>query len=317
MHFCMGKSYTRAMLDWDDLRFFLAVAREGSMSRAALGLQVAQPTVGRRLAALEQKLGARVFVHLPDGQALSATGRKMLEHAERMEQAALSVERVAAGRDVGLRGRVVITASEWLIGAVLGPALAPFCERHAELELELLADVRHLSLARRDADIALRPSKFEQQEVVARQVAQVAFGLYASDSYLAQYGMPDFAAGCAGHTLIAMSESLSKIPDVSWLSQIAAQARIAVRTNGRAPMATMAQSGVGIACLPRFVGDATAGLRFLPTPEPGPVRALFLGAHREARTIARVRACIAFLSDALARLTPALCPRSDSPGRPG
>jgi DNA-binding transcriptional LysR family regulator len=262
---------------------------------------------------LEQKLGARVFVHLPDGQALSATGQKMLEHAERMEQAALAVERVAAGRDVGLRGRVVITASEWLIGAVLGPALAPFCERHTELELELLADVRHLSLARRDADIAIRPSKFEQQDVVARKIAQIAFGLYASDSYLAEHGLPDFAAGCAGHALIAMSESLSKIPDLSWLAQIAPRARIAVRTNGRAPMATMAQSGLGLACLPRFVGDATPGLRLLVTPEPGPVRDLFLGAHREARTTARVRACIAFLSEALARLAPALCPQGHAP----
>jgi len=296
------------MLDWDDVRFFLAVVREGSMSAAARSLRVAQPTVGRRITALEHKLGANIFVHLPRGPVLSSTGQRMLAHAEQMEQGALSVARVAAGRDVGLRGRVTITASEWLIGSVLGPALAPFSERHAELEFELLADVRHLSLARRDADIALRPSKFEQQEVVQRPVAVVAFGLYASDSYLAKYGMPDFAANCAGHRLIAMSESLTKIPDLKWLSAIAAEARVAARTNGRAPMATMAQSGIGMACLPRFVGDATPGLRFLSTPEPGPERPLFLGAHREARAIPRVRASIAFLTAAFARLKGALRP---------
>jgi DNA-binding transcriptional LysR family regulator len=298
------------MLDWDDVRFFLAVAREGSMSAAALGLRVAQPTVGRRIAALEQRLGAKVFVHLPSGQRLSATGQQMLAHAEAMERSALSVERVAAGRDAGLRGRVTITASEWLIGSVLGPALRPFCERNAELELELLADVRHLSLARRDADIALRPSRFEQQDVVQRQVASIGFGLYASDAYLTSRGLPDFAAQCAGHTLIAMSESLSKIPDLAWLGSIAAQARVAVRTNGRAPMAAMAQSGLGLACLPRFVGDVTPGLRLLRVPAPAPAPALFLGAHREARAIPRVRATIAFLTNALERLAPALRPES-------
>ncbi len=188
----------------------------------------------------------------------------------------------------------------------LGPALTPFCDRHTELEL--LADVRHLSLARRDADIALRPSKFEQQDVVQRQVAIIAFGLYASDSYLAKYGSADFATKCVGHTLIAMSESLTKIPDLEWLSVVASGARIAVRTNGRAPMATMAESGVGMACLPRFLGDATPGLHFLRTPEPGPERPLFLGAHRDARAIPRVRASIAFVTGALEGLQGALRP---------
>jgi DNA-binding transcriptional LysR family regulator len=310
MHFCMARVRLTIMLNWDDLRFVLAVARAGSMSAAAKQLAVAQPTVGRRIAALEHDLGAKLFLHLPTGQQLSPTGSKLLARAERMEAEALAVERVAAGRDAGLRGRVTITASEWLIGSVLGPALAPFSERNTELELELLADVRHLSLARREADIALRPSKFEQAGVLQRQVATLSFGLYASDSYLTQHGMPDFAADCAGHALVAMSESLAKIPDLDWLSRFAAKARVAVRTNGRVPMVMLAQSGVGMACLPRFIGDATPGLRLLRTPLPGPERALYLGSHRDARTVPRVRACINFLSSTFERLKPALCPRA-------
>jgi DNA-binding transcriptional LysR family regulator len=298
------------MLDWDDLRFVLAVVREGSMSGAARRLGVTQPTVGRRIAALEAGLGAKLFEHLPTGQRLSTTGMKLLTHAERMEEEALSVERVAAGRDAGLRGRVTITASEWLIGFVLGPVLAPFCEANTELELELLADVRHLSLARREADIALRPSKFAQDGVLQRQVATLGFGLYASDGYLAKHGVPDFSLNCAGHALIAMSESLTQIPDLDWLARCASEARVAARTNGRAPMATMAQSGLGVACLPRFVGDATPGLRRLRAPLP-PERALFLGAHRDARNTPRVRATIAFLTSALERLKPALSPGAD------
>ena len=310
MHFCMGRVTLRGMHDWDDLRFVLAVARAGSNSAAAQLLGVAQPTVGRRIAALEGRLGAKLFEQLPTGQRLSATGKRLISHAERMEEEALSVERVAAGRDVGLRGRVTITASEWLIGSVLGPALAPFCAANTELELELLADVRHLSLARREADIALRPSKFGQDGVLQRQVATLGFGLYASDAYLAKHGVPDFSLNCAGHALIAMSESLTQIPDLEWLGRCASEARVALRTNGRAPMATMAQSGLGMACLPRFVGDASPGLRLLRAPLP-PERALFLGAHRDARSVPRVRATITFLTSALERLKAALCPRAD------
>lgn len=294
------------MLDWDDLRFFLAVARAGSFSAAARGLGVTQPTVGRRIAALERSLGARLFVQGPAGQSLSSSGRMMLARAEQMEAAALAAERVASGRDAGLRGRVAVTASEWLIGSVLGPLLGPFVAGHPGLELELVADARHLSLSRREADIAVRPSRFEQAEVVQRQVGVVAFGLYASDGYLAQHGMPDFAAQCEGHVLVAMSESLGKIPDVEWLPQIAARARVAVRTNGREPMVTMAAAGLGLTCLPRFLGDRAPNLRLLPTPVPGPRRQLWLGVHRDARSVPRVKASAVFLAEGIGRLAWAL-----------
>lgn len=303
-----GAGYAGAVVDWDDLRVFLAVARAGSFSAAARELGVAQPTVGRRIAALERSLGARLFVAAASGQTLSRTGGMMLARAEQMEAAALAAERVASGRDAGLRGRVVITASEWLVGSVLGPLLGPLVDGHPGLELELVAEARHLNLARRDADIAVRPSRFEQAEVVQRQVGVLAFGLYASDGYLARRGMPDFAAQCEGHALIAMSESLTKIPDVEWLPQIAARARVAVRTNGREPMVTMAAAGLGLTCLPRFLGDRAPGLRLLPTPVPGPRRQLWLGVHRDVRSVPRVKACAGFLAEGLGRLAWALGP---------
>src|SRR3954471_1067245 len=146
------------MLDWDDLRYFLAVAREGSLSAAAQTLGVTQPTVGRRITALQRRLGAKLFLPTATGQALSSSGRRLLPHAERMETEGLAAERVTSGRDAGLRGRVRVPASDGMIGAVLGPMLRPFVSRHPELELELVADVRHLSLVRGDADVAIRPS---------------------------------------------------------------------------------------------------------------------------------------------------------------
>jgi DNA-binding transcriptional LysR family regulator len=296
------------MLDWDDLRYFLAVSRAGSLSAAAATLGVTQPTVGRRIAALQRRLGAKLFTPTPTGQALSPSGRKLLPHAERMELEGISAERVTSGRDAGLRGHVRVTASEWLIGAVLGPMLRPFVSLYPALELELLADPRHLNLTRRDADLAIRPSRFEQPDVVQRAIAVVAFGLYASDSYLAERGPPDFQGQCAGHRLIAMSEDLTKIPDVAWLPSLTAKASVVVRTNGREPMARMAAAGVGLVCLPRFLGDATPNLRLLATPSAGPQRKLWLGCHRDVRAVPRVGVVSSFLAEGFRRLRAALHP---------
>ncbi|HEX2877108.1 MAG TPA: LysR family transcriptional regulator [Polyangiaceae bacterium] len=296
------------MLDWDDLRYFLAVSRAGSLSAAARVLGVTQPTVGRRISALQRQLGAKLFTPTAIGQELAPSGRRLLAHAERMEVEGVAAERAMTGRDAGLKGRVRLTSSEWMIGAVLGPLLRPFVVLHPELELELVADVSHLNLTRRDADLAIRPSRFQQPDVVQREVAVVAFGLYASDAYLAEQGMPDFARQAEGHRLIAMSETLTKIPDLHWLPALTAKARVVARTNGREPMARMAAAGIGMTCLPRFLGDATPQLRLLTTPSPGPERQLWLGCHRDVRAIPRVKATIEFLAEALARLRPALQP---------
>jgi DNA-binding transcriptional LysR family regulator len=308
MQFCMGRANLGVMLDWDDLRYFLAVARGGSLSAAARALGVAQPTVGRRITAFELSLGAKLFLSAPSGQRLSATGQRMLAHAEQMESSALAAEHIAAGRDMGLSGRVCITASEWLLRSVVGPLLAPLLANQPGLELELLADARHLSLVRREADLALRPSRFEQPEIVQRQIATLAFGLYASDSYLTRHGPPDFSRQCEGHPLIAMSKALGKVPDVDWLPTFAAKANIVARSNGREPMATMAASGIGLTVLPRILGDATPGLRLLATPTPAPERPLWLGVHRDARSVPRMKACVRYLSESIARLRGALRP---------
>ena len=316
--FAWARLCWRPVLDWDDLRYFLAVARAGSLSAAARALHVAQPTVGRRVAALERRLGAKLFLAMPAGQALSATGRRMLGHAEQMERDALGAERVAAGRDVGLSGPLCVTASEWLIGSVIGPLLAPLFAAHPALELELRSEPRHVSLIRREADIAIRPSKFQQADVIQRRIGSIAFGLYASDAYLARHGAPSFDGRCAGHALIAMSKDLPKVPDVDWLPRIASAARIVARANGREPMASMVAAGIGIACLPRFMGDATSGLRLLPTPGPAPTRVLWVGVHGDARATPRVKACIEFLATGIERLQPVLdptAPPEPSPAR--
>jgi DNA-binding transcriptional LysR family regulator len=304
----MARYDRRPMIDWNDLQFCLAVARHGTLSAAARALKVTQPTVGRRIAAFEKQLGAQIFLRAPSGWTLSSVGREVLAHAEHMQEHALRAENLAAGHDRGVDGNVRITASEWVIRSVLGPALAPFIARHPALCIELIAEARHLSLVKREADIALRPSKFTQQEIVQRAVATIEFGLYASDAYLASHGLPDFARGCEGHVLIGMTDDITNLADHAWLPPMAAKARFAVRTNGREPMATLAAAGAGITCLPRCLGDNTPSLRLLATPTPRPRRQLWLGIHRSARKTPRIQHTARFIRESLAALGTKLCP---------
>lgn len=300
------------MLPWDDFQYFLAVAQHRTLSAAAKALGVTQPTVGRRIAQLERQLGAELFVRTAEGFRLTRVAQGMVEHAEAMRDHAARAESRASGHDLGVEGRVRITAAEWVVRSLLGPLLAPLLAEHPRLELELHAEARHLNLSKREADIAIRPSPFRHDAVFQRAVAHLEFGLYAADAYLSRRGSPPFEEGSAGHVLIAMTDDIGPIVDHEWLAPLMARAAVAVRCNGREPMAALAATGAGIACLPCFLGDATPGLRRIATPTPAPVRKLWLGVHRAARRTPRIRTTADFLADGMARLQRALHPSAST-----
>lgn len=274
-------------MNWDDYRYLLAVARRGTLSAAAQELEVSQPTVGRRIAALEQRLGAKLFVRTPAGFTLSDAGADMREQAERIERDVLAAERRVSGRDVGLRGRVRVTASEWMCTSVIAPMLHDLVVRHPQLEIELVAEHRHLNLARGEADIALRPRRFQHADVVQRAVGAVRFGLYAAPRYIAARGLPQAGNG-SGHVVIGMLDSVGDVVR-DWLGSVLPRSSRSVRTNGRDAMVSLATAGVGLACLARVVGDELPGLQHVPMTPEAPAPTLWLGMSRDARSSPRVR----------------------------
>jgi len=283
---------------WDDLRFVLAVARRRTLSAAAIDLGVTQPTVGRRVTAFERRLGSALFVRRPDGFDVTDAGRQLVAHAERIERDVLEVEARVVGRDAGLRGVVRVTASEWLCTSVLSRVVGELLARHPQLELELIADQRHLNLARREADVALRPRRFDHDAIVQRSVGKLELGLYASARYLAARGTPRARDG-SGHVVVGMLEGVGDLAR-DWLALALPHATTPIRTNGRDAMVTLAHEGVGLACLARVVGDRTVGLRrVVIEPEP-PAPPLWLGVHRDARATPRVRAVASYLAAAVA-----------------
>ena len=278
-------------MEWDHLQSFLAIARAGSLSGAARELGVRQSTMSRRLVALEARAGARLLHKTPSGYALTTLGEAVLGNAERMEAEAIAIERAVVGRDVSLSGVLRITAVDIIAHRVLPAAVARLRCQHPGICVEVLADSRSLSLARREADIALRMVRFEGNELVARKLGEFPHALYASAAYLERHGPP--SADGTGHAIITTLEDQDHIPESRWLAARFPLARQALRSNDREVHLSAARAHIGIVLMARFLGKAAPDLVELP-PEtsaaPPPTREIWLGVHQDMRTMPRIRA---------------------------
>jgi DNA-binding transcriptional LysR family regulator len=286
------------MLDWDDLRHFLAIARHGSLSAAARSLGVRQSTMGRRLAALEERSGAKLLQRTPRGYVLTPTGEAVLGNVERIESEALSVERVITGQDVKLEGTIRVTSVETLAVEILIPIFHAFQQAFPGVSLELVADARSLSLTRREAEVALRLSRPTQQELVARRVADLGAAIYAAPAYLERYGLPDLAAGSPGHRRIMVQEELLQLPEAQWFETLTSRADVVLRNNSRFADLAAAVNGMGLVCLARYLGDGRPLMRLDPPHQP-PSREVWLVVHQDIRHMPRIRAFTEFLTTAL------------------
>lgn len=283
------------MLAWDDLRFFLAVHRTGSHAAAARALRVAATTIGRRISALEEASGARLFARTPDGLVATASGLALVPHAERVEAEVIGAERELEGADARPTGTVRLTCGEGFAAYVLAPALPAFLAEHPGLTVEVVAAVRALDLARGEADVALRLFRPREKSLVARRIGVERYGLFAAPSYLARRGTPRTAAELSAHDLVIFDRDLDRMQAQAWLLRAAPEARIAVRASTTTSLYASCAAGCGIALVmqsvarrdPRFV-------QVLPRLEP-PANELWIATHADLRASARVTAVIRLL----------------------
>lgn len=287
------------VLDWDELRSFLTIARLGSLSAAARHLKVTQTTMGRRLEALHSRSGVRLLQKTPAGYMLTFAGERVLANVERMEAEAFAIERAITGEDTKIAGEVRITTVETFGARILIPLLQPLLAANPELRIELITATRALSLSRREADIALRLAPFEQLEVVVRRIGDMAFSAYADASYLARHGVPDFTDGAADHAIIALQEDLALLPEAKWLANLTPKARVQLRTNSRDAQLQAALSGYGIAALPCYLAHGQTSLAELVEPVVRLERGIWLGIHKDMQNVPRVRLVIDAIIDGL------------------
>ena len=274
-------------MEWSDIRHFLAIARARSLNGAARLTGQSQPTMGRRLRALETALGHALFQRGSEGFVLTDEGAALLAHAERMEEEALAFERELAGHGEALDGQLRVSSSDWFGVHMLAPVFASFLKANPRVTIELVTDARLLNLARREADLAFRIQAFAEPDIIQRRLMTIPYGLYAAKGRarpLAKDG-----SGCA---LITLDAAYRDFPDARWLKQVLPQAHVAFTSNSREAQARMCAEGVGLAVLPRPLGDGMDGLRLVKTEAPPPSRDVWLGFHRDLRRLRRLRALV-------------------------
>jgi DNA-binding transcriptional LysR family regulator len=284
-------------LEWSDVRVFLAIARCGTLGAAARQLGQSQPTMGRRLRALEKAVGNALFQRTRDGFVLTDEGALVLTHAERMEEEALGLTRALAGTDAQLTGQIRVASSDWFGVHVLTPVFARFLVRNRGVSVELVTDSRPYNLARRETDLAFRITPFEEADVIQRKLMHMDYALYGRMDLVA----PEPGDG-EGFNLVSMDSAFGALPDVEWVKRMLPRARIAFGSNNRGAQARMCAEGGGFAVLPCPLGDATPGLRRVDLGEAPPGRDVWLGYHRDLRRVARLRALLDVTIDALANV---------------
>jgi DNA-binding transcriptional LysR family regulator len=272
--------------DWDDLRVFLTLAREGNLTAAARRLEVSHPTVARRVRALEASIGTRLFDRLPDRFALTAAGEELLADAQAMEQAAESIHRRSAGLGDTAHGTVRLSAGEAMMAFIASHL--PRLRRNLQcVEFELVASHQLANLSRREADLLIREHVPDLASLVTRRLGRVAYAPYGSRDRAP--ATPSLAA-LRGLTWIGFDEEHGYMPGQSWIVGLLDGARPAIRVNNWLVMHEATRAGAGVAVLPCYLGDADPALRRFSPPLAEVAVDQWLLVHRDLRTLPRVRA---------------------------
>lgn len=270
------------MLNWDDLRIFVAVADTGSLTAAARRLGVDHATVGRRLANLEAALGVRLVDRLPKGTPLTDVGAEFAELARGMDDTAERLQRRARDASTSLTGTVTISAPPVLASHFIAGSLRVLRERHPGLGVALSGDLGLVSLEQRQADIAVRLVRPDHLSHVARSIGAVHLGLYAA---------PQMAAlPVADWTFIGYDAALAHVPHHHWFERYAGDRPVVMRSSDVNSQIAAVRSGLGVAMLPRFMADQDPDLVRVDPDAVPPVRTIWLVTHADIRKAPAVRA---------------------------
>lgn len=233
-------------ISWELYRSFLSVLNEGSLSGAARALAIAQPTVGRHVAALEKSLGIALFTRSQTGLMPTEAALSLQSYAASMQSTAAALERAAASQGTGVRGTVRVTASDVIGVEVLPSIIASLRDEHPELVLEIVLTDRVQDLLRREADIAVRMTRPRQDLLVARRVGQVELGLHAHQRYLARHGTPKTLAELSNHALIGFDQTTAFIRSAGKALSGWQRDAFAMRTDNNLAQLALIRSGAGI-----------------------------------------------------------------------
>ena len=295
------------MFDWNDLRYFLAVARYGSTVAAAKALNLSQSTVHRRLVELEKRIGRDVVIRHATGYRLTQFGIELQPWAEQVEKAITSLERHLVAADDTPTGTVRVTCSESIGYRLMqSPLLETFHNRHPGLQVELIMSDHFLDIAKGEADVAIRAGVPNEESLVGRKIADVPWALYCSRGYLARYGRVERTEDIAGHSVIEFDGDIRDHHAAKWLRSVAPTARVVARSNTVPGLLMTVKSGAGLAPLPMPLAMQEADLVSVLGPVPGLYSPIYLLTHPELRHMPRVRTFFDFIVAEIDSVRPVL-----------
>ncbi len=288
-----------AEFNWNDLRAFLAVARTGRLSVAATRLEADHTTVGRRIAALEAELGARLFDRTPGGHVLTPHGERLMPMAEGIESLAVRAAGELGEADQALTGAVRIGAPEGFGSHVIAPLLATLADRHPELDIQLVAMPGLVNLTKREADIAVTLSAPREGRVISRRLTDYRLSLYAAPTYLETRPPIRTRADMSGHRFIGYIDDLLYAPELDYMDAPDVEVTVRLQSSSLFAQLQAAKAGAGLCVLPDFIAAREPGVvRVLPEAVRLD-RSLWLVTHADLRRLARIRVVTSLIIDAV------------------
>lgn len=286
----------RKPIDWDDLRFVLAVADAGSLNRAASTLRVNRTTVLRRLNAFERKHGVRLFERLQNGYTLTEAGGEVLLAARDFENTMESIERKLAGKDLRAEGLVRVTTTDTLLASVLRSPLVAFRRQYPGITLDVTTSNVFADLSKRDVDVAIRPAIDPPEFLIGRRVGAVAFAVYT-----AMPGEQEQRPDLDDARWVAPNDTLAGTSIARWMSNALPSVRPEIRTDSLVSLRELCAAGAGLAALPCYLGDSDPRLVRVGSPIAEMSTALWVLTHPDITRATRVRSFVEYIIAALAQ----------------
>jgi len=297
---CMDGSLEE--IDWSLIRAFLAVAETGSLSGAARKLSQSQPTLGRQIKQLEERLNLRLFERKPRGFSLTPSGESLLEPARDMHAAFYQLKLRAAGTDETMHGTVRITASEVMARHALPPLIAQMSEAEPDIQIELVPSDTSENLLFRESDIAVRMYRSKQLDVITKQVGEAALGVFAAKSYLDKHGRPQTAADLLEHSVVGYDRDDRIINGMRAMGWQVSRDFFSVRCDDQNTYWELVRAGCGIGFTQQLVARADPNIEQLVphmTLDPLPI---WLAAPEAMRSTPRIRWVWDMLEDGIAKM---------------
>lgn len=287
---------------WDDIRIFLALVRNGSMPRASRELNLAHSTVFRRFNAFEKQLGVRLFDRASHGFTLTPAGESILEMAQEMEDRSERISRTISGHDYRLTGTIRVTTTHGLSLSLMSPVFKAFTDQHPDVLLNIQWGEQVRKLTKYESDVIILPSKRPPENAFGRKVGRIVFAYFASEEYLKKKSKPDTIYNLSNHCVIGFSDGFASQPFYDLFMNNVQAAKVTMICDSFLTIREAIASGAGIGLLPFFYGMNYKTLKPLGCPIVDADNDIWILTHRDLKNTVRIRTFMDFAYAEMQRL---------------